>query len=186
VVPERHIFRVNGAGATERTGTVAPPQPSRAIARFDRKAAPPAVEAPAAILTLPPVDGVPRVAKRAPRRRKADDLEVVGQLALPAPAEAPAQADAPKRRGRPPKAAASAGAAELPVAAAAAVAEAKPKRTRKAEPANGLAEVAPVKAPAKAKKAAATKATGAKKSTSAKKSTAAKKSTTTRKKKSTT
>ena len=207
VVPERHIFRVNGAGATERTGTIAPPQPSRAIARFDRKAAPPAVEAPAAILTLPPVDGVPRVAKRAPRRRKADDLEVAGQLALPAPAAA----EAPKRRGRPPKAAAVAPAVAVSAAAGAlaaepAVAEAKPKRTRKIEPANGAAEVAParataargrpakaaaaeaapVKAAAKAKKSVATKATGAKKSTAAKKSTSAKKSTTTRMKKSAT
>jgi hypothetical protein len=189
VVPERHIFRVNGAGATERTGTIAPPQPGRAIARFDRKAAPPAVEAPAAILTLPPADGVPRVAKRAPRRRKADDLEVAGQLALPAPSEAPV--DAPKRRGRPPKVAAGVpavtGAAQLPVAAATAVAEAKPKRTRKTEPTNGAADAAPVKAAAKAKKTVATKATGAKKkSAGAKKSTAAKKSTTTRKKKSAT
>jgi ribonuclease E len=195
VVPERHIFRVNGAGATERTGTIAPPQPSRAIARFDRKAAPPAVEAPAAILTLPPVDAVAKVAKRAPRGRKADDLEVAGQLALPAPV-----AEAPKRRGRPPKAAVPA------VAAEPAVAEAKPKRTRKTEVAGSAVEVAParataargrpakaaaaeaapVKAAAKAKKSVATKATGAKKSTATKKSTSAKKSTTTRLKKSAT
>ncbi len=162
VVPERHVFRVNGAGATERTGTIAPRQPGRAIAPIERKAAPPALEAPAAILTLPEAAPEPaKVAKRAPRRRKADDLEVASQLALPAPV-----AEAPKKRGRPAKAAATV--AAEPVAEVAT----KPKAVRKTKAAAEVTdEPKPVKAAAKAKK------------TTAKKSTA-KKSTSTRKKKS--
>jgi ribonuclease G len=169
-VPERAVFRVNGAGATERTGAIAPPEPVRAIAPIDRKAAPPAVEAPAAILSI---EGVPtKVAKRAPRRRKVDDVEVA-QLALPAPVVATAVEEAPKRRGRPPKAAAAANGTVAPATVAEPVAVAKPKAVRKPKAAvETTAEAAPVKAAPKAKR-----------STAAKTSTAAKKSTSTRKKK---
>ncbi len=45
VPPDRHIFRVGSDGAAAPTGTTAPREPSRAIARV-RRAQPPAVEAP--------------------------------------------------------------------------------------------------------------------------------------------
>jgi ribonuclease G len=167
VVPERHIFRVNGAGAAEKTGQTAPPEPVRAIARVDKKAAPPALGAPVAILAIP-VE-TPKVASPAKRRgRKSDDVEANAQLALPS-AEPAAE---PKKRGRPKKAA---------QAAPAPVAEAKPKRAAARKPKAEAVAEAPVAAKApKAKKAAAKPA--AAKKTPAKKATAAKKATSTRKK----
>ena len=161
-VPDRQIFRVNGAGAAERTGQTAPPEPVRAIARVDKKSAPPALEAPAAILTMP---GEPaKVATPARRRgRKADDVDAVEQLALPS-AE-------PKKRGRPRKAATSAAEA---VAVAAPQAAEKPKRAaRKPKAAEAAATAAPTAAKAKAPKA---------KKAPAKKKAVAKKTTSTRKK----
>ena len=52
-VPERYVFRTGSDGVSEGTGRTAPPEPSRAIARFDRKAAPIAVDAPPPALSLP-------------------------------------------------------------------------------------------------------------------------------------
>jgi len=162
-VPERQIFRVNGRGTAERTGQTAPPQPNRSIARVDRKAAPPATEAPPApIVTVP---GVPaKVARPARRGRKADDLEATGQLALPAPIAVAEPSVEPKRRGRVAKA------AEAPVAAIA-VAEEKPKRARKAV----AAEVVVAEKPAKKAALGAKKATTGKKPATVKKSAAEKK-----------
>jgi ribonuclease G len=160
---DREIFRVDGTGAVERTGQTAPPEPVRAIARVDRKAAPPAVEAPPAILTVPS-DAPAKVATPARRRKKADDLEAVGQLALPTAA--------PKRRGRPPKVAA---APAKTAVAAQGVAEDKPKRTRKTKAAaeDGVV-VAARRAAAKAKKTTAKKKTAtAKKVTSTRKKSTA-------------
>ncbi len=148
-LPERQIFQVNGQGGAEHTGRTAPPEPNRSIARLDRKAAPPATEAPpAAIVTVPGERA--KVARPARRGRKADDLEAIGQLALPAPAPAgEAPAAEPKRRGRPPKAVAE-------PAAVAAGAEEKPKRGRKAAAASAdaVAEAPVKKASARGRKAA--------------------------------
>ena len=166
---DREIFRVDGTGSIERTGKTAPPEPVRAIARVERKAGPPAVESPAAILTVPS-DAPVKIATPARRRKKADDVDGIGQLALPAAG--------PKKRGRPSKAAPATDGA----AAAQGVPQDKPKRTRRATAAAGAADgaVAVKPAAAKAKKTTAKK-TAAKK-TPAKKTTTAKKATSTRKK----
>ena len=106
-VPERNIFRVDGAGAAEHTGEAAPPQPNRSIAPVDRKAAPVAVEPPPPSLSVPREPA--KVARPARGRRPAarDVVEPV-MAALPAPAPdaaAPsgAGAPAPRKRGRPRK-----------------------------------------------------------------------------------
>jgi len=52
-VPERHIFRVARDGRAEPTGQTAAPQPIRAIAPWNRKLQPPAVEAPPPVLHAP-------------------------------------------------------------------------------------------------------------------------------------
>jgi hypothetical protein len=117
VVPDRHIFRVGADGSAEPTGQTAPREPGRAIAPWNRKAQPPAVEPPPPHLRAPEENAKPT--KPARRRRTAVAEEPVrgGELvasrtaALPAPeAEAPA-----------PKAA----------KAAEALSESKGKRTRK-------------------------------------------------------
>jgi ribonuclease G len=107
-VPDRQIFRVDGAGTAETTGETAPPEPTRAIARVDRSAAHIAVEAPPPSLTLP--EEQPKFARPARRRRgkasEAPQLELesveVEQRALPstapattAPAEAAPAGEAP-------------------------------------------------------------------------------------------
>jgi len=194
-VPEREIFRVNGKGATERTGRTAPPEPNRSIARVDRKAAPPATEAPpVAIVSLPREPA--KVARPARRGRKADDLEATGQLALPTGAPQAAQeVSAPKRRGRPPRAVALASSEAVaapapapaarksrtakPAAAAKSEPEEKPKRGRKPKAAQADAPAPVAKKAAAAKKTTAVKKTAAKKSTTtAKKKTAARKKST--------
>ncbi len=139
-VPDRHIFRVDGNGAAEPTGETAPPEPVRAIARVDRKAAPVAIEAPPPSLSVP--EEPAKLAKPTRRRRKADDVES-GQLALAAPAapvETPAAAspEAPRRRGRPRKVA---------VEPAAVTVAAKPAVAVK--PAVEIAPAAPAPTPAK-------------------------------------
>jgi ribonuclease G len=118
-LPDRQIFRVNGAGMAEPTGRTAPPEPGRAIAPIDRRPGAVAVEAPPRSLSVPDGTPMPKLARPARRRRKADDLEVA-QLALPpapevvteaeaapelveAVAVTPVAAPAPKKRGRPRK-----------------------------------------------------------------------------------
>jgi hypothetical protein len=189
-VPDRHIFRVDGTGSAEPTGETAPPEPNRAIARVDRKAAPVAVEAPPPSLTVP--EETAKVAKPTRRRRKADDVEATPQLALaPAPVAEPesepaAEVPAPRRRGRPRKVAIEPSAAPVavatpePVPAPAPVAAApepeKPKRGRNPkaaapEPEVVKAEPAPARRAA-AKKPAAKKAKAVAKKAPARKSTA--------------
>jgi ribonuclease G len=191
-VPDRHIFRVDGAGAAEPTGESAPPEPVRAIAAVEHRRGEVAVEAPPPILAVP--EAAPaQVAKPARRRRKADDIEAP-QLALPAAVEAVTSAEpeaaaeaevpAPRKRGRPRKVVAEPAVAEAPALIPEAVAPAEapeaPKR-RGRKPKAAAAEPEPVKAAqAKAKpaarkakpaapaaKATATRATAAKKSPAA-------------------
>jgi ribonuclease G len=168
-VPERQIFRVDGAGMAERTGETAPPEPNRSIARVERKAAPVAVEAPPPSLSVPE-EPAAKVARPARRRRGAVADDVALELpALPAPkatAAAPAAAEAaPKKRGRPPK------------VAAVAPEPATPKRGRPSKAAAQIPDepaiVAKARRPSKAA-AAATKSAPARKSTAAKKSPARK------------
>jgi len=142
VVADRHIFRVDGAGAAESTGETAPPEPNRAIARVDRKAAPVAVDAPPPSLSVPEeATKVTQPSRRGrPRRDSAAQLELAAttpQAALPAAqyAESQPAADeaAPRKRGRPrklPVAAVAAGA----VAAASLLAAATVTATQQAAP----------------------------------------------------
>lgn len=132
-MPDRHIFRVDGSGAAEPTGKTAPPEPNRAIARFDRKAAPVAVEAPPRSLRVPEEAAqIVTPTRRRGRPRKADSVQLEF---IPAPVAALTGSTeaAPKRRGRPPKVAVAASAA--PVAAAvAAPAKRGPKPKTAASP----------------------------------------------------
>ncbi|MFN2449906.1 MAG: ribonuclease E/G [Candidatus Baltobacteraceae bacterium] len=150
-VPDRHIFRVARDGSAEPTGKTAPREPGRAIAPWNRKAAPPAVEPPPPSLHVPEEGAKPT--KPARRRRSAAAVEAApvkgGEIsglvtrALPAPSDAKpartrkkAEAPAPPAPGEKPKR------VRKPAAAAAEPAAAKPKR-------------APVKKTAPARKAAA-------------------------------
>jgi ribonuclease G len=169
-VPDRHIFRVDGTGSAEPTGETAPPEPGRAIARVDRKAAHVAVEPPPRSLTVPEVPA--KVAKPTRRGRKADDVEAA-QLALVSSAPEPeaAVAEAPRRRGRPRKTPIepSAPAPALATLEPEPTVVEKPKRGRPKAAAVAIAEpevaVDVVAAP---KRAAAKKTTGTAKKTAAK------------------
>ncbi len=178
-VPDRHIFRVDGAGAAEPTGENAPPEPVRAIAAVERRRGDVAVEAPPPSLSVP--EAAPaQVAKPARRRRKADDIEAP-QLALPSPAEPAAEAEAvaetpaPKRRGRPRKVVEAAAPAPALIPEAVKAAPEAPK-TRGRKP-KAVAEAEPVKAKPAARKpkaaAAPARATAATRATTAKKTPAA-------------
>ena len=179
-VPDRHIFRVAADGSAEPTGQTAPREPGRAIAPWNRKAQPPAVEPPPPHLRAPQEDAKPT--KPARRRRTAAEpapAGVGGELAgrptaaLPAPEE-PAK---PKRTRK--KAA-----AEAPVEQEAPVKKAVRTRKKAAEPAP--AEPAPAKKTTRTRKKSADDRSAAepalKKTRSTRKTAAAK--TTTRKKKS--
>jgi ribonuclease G len=76
-MPERHIFRVARDGRTEPTGQTAPPQPVRAIAPWNRKLQPPAVEAPPPALHVPEEAAQPT---KPARRRRAPKAEPVAAL----------------------------------------------------------------------------------------------------------
>jgi ribonuclease G len=154
-VPDRHIFRVAADGSAEPTGQTAPREPVRAIAPWNRKAQPPAVEPPPPHLRAPEEGAKPT--KPARRRRTASapeepvrggELASTRTAALPAP-EAPAK---PKRTTRKKAAEAPAPAVEVaekpkrvmrkkaePAPAPAAAPAEKPKRVtrKKAEPAEG-------------------------------------------------
>jgi ribonuclease G len=162
-MPDRHIFRVDGRGAAEPTGRTAPPEPNRAIAPIDRKAAPVAVEPPPRSLTLPEEPAA--IAKPARRRGRppAAGRALPLELGTAAPPALPA-ADAervPRKRGRPRKADAMPVAA-TPVAAATEPAPAPKKRGRpsKAELAARAAATAaePAVKPSRTVKATAAKA----------------------------
>ena len=132
IVPDRHIFRVDGGGAAYPTGQTAPPEPSRAIATVPAKRAyPPALEAPPPSLSAP--SEPPRTTR--PSRRRRTTAEAQAPASIEAGDEVPAL-PAPRRRTR--KAAdAAEGEAEAPkrrrtVKASAEDGEAAPKPRRKA------------------------------------------------------
>jgi ribonuclease E len=172
-MPDRHIFRVGADGSAEPTGQTAPREPVRAIAPWNRKAQPPAVEPPPPHLRAPDEHAKPT--KPARRRRgvaseapatAGGELASSRTAALPAP-EAPAEKP---KRARKSKAAPAA-------VAQTAVAE-KPKRARKTA-AESETQATPAKATRKPK---AEKPEGAVKKTGSTRKATAKK-TTTRKKK---
>ena len=171
-VPDRHIFRVGADGSAEPTGQTAPREPGRAIAPWNRKATPPAVEPPPPSLRAPE-EGV-KPTKPARRRRggaaveeppkRGGELAATVTPALPAP-----EAAKPKRVARKKAESVAAAAPEKPKRARKAKAEApaaaaKPKRGRKsaakAEP--------PAEAPVK-KTRAVRKTSGAKTASTRKK-----------------
>jgi ribonuclease G len=79
-VPERHIFRVARDGRAEPTGQTAPPQPVRAIAPWNRKLQPPAVEPPPPVLHAPEE----KVQPTKPARRRTAKTPVAALPAAPA------------------------------------------------------------------------------------------------------
>jgi len=112
-VPDRHIFRVATDGAAEPTGQTAAREPSRSIAPWNRRPAPPAVEPPPPSLQAPAEEV--HVTKPVRRRRPAS-ATVSGELpsaALPALSGTAGETAAPKSRAK------SAAGAAKPKAAAA-------------------------------------------------------------------
>ncbi len=172
-LPDRHIFRVDGTGGAEPTGETAPPEPTRAIARVDRKAGHVAVEAPPPSLSVP--EEPAKVAKPTRRRRKADDVEAT-QLALAPAVEAPPApeepvVDAPRRRGRPRKVPLEL-TAPVPASAVVAAPVAVPEPAKRGRKPKAAPAPAPEPPPAPRKRAAA--AAPAAKKTAAKKAPARK------------
>ncbi len=171
-VPDRHIFRVAADGSAEPTGETAPREPVRAIAPWNRKVQPPAVEAPPPHLRAPAEGAKPTKPARRPRRTavtqttttRGGELTATPTKALPA-AQAPAKTKPARKKP-----------AQAATAAKAAPAESKVKRApKKADSAVKIA------APAKAKPKTATRKKAAASTTARKTSTA---KTSTRKKKS--
>jgi hypothetical protein len=169
-VPDRHIFRVGADGSAEPTGETAPREPVRAIAPWNRRPQPPAVEPPPPHLRAPEEGAKPT--KPARRRRGASEeparrggeLEVSRTAALPAPEEpakpkrtrkVAAAGDAPAKPKGARKKAASEGVAVA--------ADSKPKRTRKAVDAAESAGEKAVKKTRATRKTSATKTTTRKK-----------------------
>jgi ribonuclease G len=113
-VPDRHIFRVAADGSAEPTGQTAPREPVRAIAPWNRKAQPPAVEPPPPHLRAPEENAKPT--KPARRRRAVSagtqapsaggELAASRTAALPAPAATPKRTRKKVAEGDPPAAAA--------------------------------------------------------------------------------
>jgi ribonuclease G len=96
IVPDRHIFRVDGDGAAYATGQTAPPEPSRAIANVPAgRAYPPAVEPPPPSLTAVPE--APVKATRPSRRRRAAGESQAEPASIEAGAEVPALPPARRR-----------------------------------------------------------------------------------------
>jgi len=180
IVAERAIFRA-GANGTRPTGAIAPPEPTRAVARKTAQSSDVAVDAPPPSLHAPEeAPPKPTRVTRRPRVTRAAapvaSLEAKPVAALPGgSAEAPA---APARRTRPTKAAAA------KAEPAAAAPKAKPAtRTRKAAAAKAeepkpkaAAKASAAKAPAKAKATTTASASKGRK-TPARKAPAAKKTT---------
>jgi ribonuclease G len=164
-VPDRSIFSVDPNGQTESTGNVAPPEPSRALAPWNRRPGHVAVEPPPPSLSAPEEET--RIAR--PARRRTTEQRAsgpIGELSTTPPQPAlpsgnrkeveaprasattkaePLEAPAPRRRGRPPKAA-TAAAAPAPVEAPAPIT--RTPRTSRTRP------VTPQAAPAPTPKAA--------------------------------
>ena len=151
-VPDRHIFRVGADGSAEPTGQTAPREPVRAIAPWNRKAQPPAVEPPPPHLRAPEEGAKPTKPARRPRRATAGAAAPRGELAAAGETKAlPAAEQAVKSKR-------SRKTAEEP----------KPKRTRKkaetAEPAAVKAKTAVrKKSAASTRKTPAAKKTGTRK-----------------------
>ena len=96
VVPDRHIFRVDGGGGAHATGEVAPREPSRAIAHVPKdRAYPPAIEAPPPSLTAPKEAAKTTRPARRRRTAAAGDESVTIETSSEVPA-----LPAPKRRTR--------------------------------------------------------------------------------------
>jgi len=103
-VPDRHIFRVAADGSAEPTGETAPREPVRAIAPWNRKAQPPAVEPPPPHLRAPEENAKPtkparrrRTAAAAAPARIGGELPAAHTAALPAPEAPAAESPKPKR-----------------------------------------------------------------------------------------
>ncbi|MDQ2681197.1 MAG: Rne/Rng family ribonuclease [Candidatus Eremiobacteraeota bacterium] len=95
-VPDRHIFSVAANGNAEPTGRTAPREPSRAIAPWNRKAQPPAVEAPPPHMRVPeePTQVTkparrPRPIVETPKRGGSLEPSKIAALPSPAPDEKP-------------------------------------------------------------------------------------------------
>jgi ribonuclease G len=90
-IPDRHIFRVGADGSAEPTGETAPPEPVRAIAPWNRRIQPPAVEPPPPHLHAPEEGAKPtkparrRRAAEEPSPSKGGELLTAVTPALPAP-----------------------------------------------------------------------------------------------------
>lgn len=182
-VPDRHIFRVGADGSAEPTGQTAPREPVRAIAPWNRKAQPPAVEPPPPHLRAPEENAKPT--KPARRRRTAAVEETVtrgGELTAPRtralPAPEPPEAAKPRRTRKTTAEAAAPAAAETKpkrvtrkkAAEAAAPAEAKPKRTTRKKSAEASESAEPaVKKTRSTRKTTGTASTAKKTSTRKKK-----------------
>ncbi len=111
-VPDRHIFRVAANGSAEPTGETAPREPVRAIAPWNRKAGPPAVEAPPPHLRAPEEDAKPTKPARRRRTAAAAQPSATAEIAASTTRALPAP-EAEQKRPRTRKA--SAPAAEEPV-----------------------------------------------------------------------
>jgi ribonuclease G len=97
IVPDRHIFRVDGDGGAYATGETAPREPSRAIANVrQERVHPPAIEAPPPSLTAPEE---PAKTTRPARRRRTASADGESAPASIQASEVPAL-PAPKRRTR--------------------------------------------------------------------------------------
>jgi len=177
-MPDRHIFRVGADGSAEPTGLTAPREPVRAIAPWNRKAQPPAVEPPPPHLRAPEENARPT--KPARRRRTGAEAKSPagrgGELAAsrgPAALPAPETPEKPKRTRKKAE----------PALAAEAQSE-KPKRTRKAVATTRARKTLSAEVPSTpAEEPAQSKAV--KKTRPARKTTAAKKTVTTARKKKT-
>ncbi len=160
-VPDRHIFRVDSEGGAHATGETAPPQPSRAIAPWNRKRGDVAVSAPPPVLTVPPENVKTARPSRRPRPVAASAQTPVrgGSLEAPAPVRAlPVTAGAgptvdttaaSRRGGRRKPATESTAAAPAATASLATPATEAPKRTRTPRAATAAAESPEATAPKK-------------------------------------
>jgi ribonuclease G len=144
-MPDRHIFRVGADGSAEATGQTAPPEPIRAIAPWNRRPQPPAVEPPPPHLRAPEEGARPTKPARRRRAAAAETPAQGGELAASRTAALPKPEDAQK-----------------------------PKRTPRRKTGDDGAQTAAAEQ-VKPKRARATKATGAKKKSATKTATRKKK-----------
>ena len=95
-VPDRHIFRVSADGNAEPTGQTAPREPSRALAPWNRRPSPPAVEPPPPSITIPEEPAA--VTKPTRRRRTTPSEPIHGGELQPSPIAALPSGDGEARR----------------------------------------------------------------------------------------